>query len=398
MAGPLAGVNVLDLSAVVSGPLTGALLGDQGANVIKVERLGAGDIQRHVGSKRNGYSGFFHMLNRGKRSIALDLGKPEAIEIVEALAEASDVVVQNFRPGVVDRLGIGYSQLSANNPGLIYLSISGFGQSGPEANKRAYDPIIQTYSGIAAVQGRKRDEGPEQVNQLIMDKLTAYTGCQAVSAALYSRAQSGKGQHIELSMLDTAAAFMWPDAGADDILQGDDIEHLPPIGGSGQLMQFTDGWGAIMMLSDDEYLGMCRAYDLPDLAADSRFNTLPERQKNRIIYQQTLATTVQDAASKLTSKEAEERLVANNVPFAKLKQLHEIPEDPQLIHNKVFREIEHPVAGKLRETRPAPLFSETPAEGGGPAPTVGQHTAEILASIGKETQLKDLIERGIVGI
>ena len=206
MSGPLKGLKVLDLSAVVAGPLTGALLADQGADVIKVERLNSGDIQRHVGSSRNGFSGFFHMLNRGKKSIALDLAKPEAIEIVQELAAISDVVIQNFRPGVVDRLGVGYEQLSANNPGLIYLSISGFGPDGPQAHKRAYDPIIQTYSGMANVQGLKRGEGPEQVNQLIMDKLTAHHGCQAICAALYYRSQSQQGQHINLSMLDTAVS------------------------------------------------------------------------------------------------------------------------------------------------------------------------------------------------
>ena len=193
--GPLDGVRVLDLSAVVSGPLTARLLGDFGADVIKVERL-EGDIQRNVGSKRQGFSGSFHMLNRGKRSLAIDLSKPESKQVVRRIAADVDVVIQNFRPGVVQRLGIDYESLSAVNPRLLYLSISGFGQVGPRARDRAYDPIIQAFSGMANVQGLKRGQGPEQVNQLILDKLTAYTGVQALCAALYHRERSGRGSTL----------------------------------------------------------------------------------------------------------------------------------------------------------------------------------------------------------
>ena len=397
MSGPLKGLKVLDLSAVVAGPLTGALLADQGADVIKVERLNSGDIQRHVGSSRNGFSGFFHMLNRGKKSIALDLAKPEAIEIVQELAAISDVVIQNFRPGVVDRLGVGYEQLSANNPGLIYLSISGFGPDGPQAHKRAYDPIIQTYSGMANVQGLKRGEGPEQVNQLIMDKLTAHHGCQAICAALYYRSQSQQGQHINLSMLDTAVSFLWPDAGADNILQGDDIDHRPAIGGSGQLMQYSDGWGAIMILSDSEFTGMCQAFELPELAKDPRFSSIGARMNHRLEYQEVMATTVSNAASNFSLAEAEQRLSDCSVPFARLRKLGDLPDDPQAIHNQLFREIEHPVAGHLRETRPAARFSASPAKPAGFAPDVGEHTEAVLAMIGKSDELQQLEEAGIVG-
>ena len=342
MSGPLAGVKVLDLAAVVSGPLTATLLSDQGAEVIKVERIGSGDIQRHVGSKRNGTPGFFHMLNRGKLSIALDMARPEAIEIIRKLAAKSDVVVQNFRPGVVDRLGIGFKNLSACNSKLIYLSISGFGQSGPQSHKRAYDPIIQTYSGMAAVQGLKRGDGPEQVNQLIMDKLTAYTGSQAICAALYSRSQSGKGQHIELSMLDTAIAFMWPDAGADNILQGEGIEHSPPIGGSGQLMRFADGWGTMMLLTDSEFRGMCHAFEKPELAADDRFSTLAKRISNRQVLGKIMHTQVEEVALTISLEDAEERFARHEVPFARLRHLHELPDDPQVKHNKMFSLLDHP--------------------------------------------------------
>ncbi|MBV1879222.1 MAG: CoA transferase [Pseudomonadales bacterium] len=398
MSGPLAGVKILDLAAVVSGPLTATLLADQGAEVVKVERIGSGDIQRHVGSKRNGMPGFFHMLNRGKKSIALDMAKPEAIDIIIKLAIEADVVVQNFRPGVVERLGIGFDQLAKHNDRLIYLSISGFGQSGPQAHKRAYDPIIQTYSGIAAVQGLKTGQGPEQVNQLIMDKLTAYTGSQAICAALYSRSQTGKGQHIELSMLDTAIAFMWPDAGADNILQGDDIQHSPPIGGSGQLMQFADGWGTIMILSDAEFKGMCHAFDLADVAEDARFESLAKRIQNRKILGEIMHSIVEAKALKMSLADAEVQFEQHEVPFARLRHLHDLPDDPQVQHNQVFEQLDHPVAGRLTETRPAALFSATPATAAGPAPSVGEHTRAVLESIDMLDQLDNLVAAGVVGI
>ena len=399
MAGPLAGFRVLDLSAVVSGPLTGALLADQGADVIKVERTGEGDIQRHVGSKRNGYSGFFHVLNRGKRSLAADLTTPEGVDLVRRLARNADVVIQNFRPGVVNRLGIGYPDLSGDNPGLVYLSISGFGQTGPRAGERAYDPIIQCYSGIADVQGRihpEHPDRPEQVNMLLADKLTALTGCQAITAALLARSKSGQGQHIELSMLDTLIAFSWCDVAADLILQGDGIDQRPPVGASGTVLQFRDGWGATMTLSQNEFEGMCRAYGLEHIVDDPRFSTMAARQAHRVELRKILAEAVARVTETLTVEEARGRLTAEQVPFARVRRLAELHDDPQVRHNQMFREIEHPVAGLLRDARPAARFSATPAEPGVPAPTVGQHTREILGELGLAGHADDYYQRGIV--
>ena len=401
MSGPLTGFRVLDLAAVVSGPLTAALLADQGAEVIKVERL-TGDIQRHVGSQRNGFSGFFHVLNRGKRSIALDLGREEGIDIVHRLARDADVVIQNFRPGVVNRLGIGYDHLSAENPGLVYLSISGFGQSGPRAGQRAYDPIIQSFSGIAQVQGRihiEHPEVPEQVNMLLLDKLTAYTGSQAITAALLARSKSGTGQHIELSMLDTAIAFSWADVAADLILQteeGSIIDERPPIGASGHLTEYADGWGATMTLSDAEFQGLCAAYELPQLAEDSRFNTINGRMKHRNEYRELLQSTVAAAAKKLTLAEAEARLNKHEVPFARAGALTELAADPQVMNNKVFRDLHHPIAGPLREARTAPRFIGTPLATPTPAPDIGEHTTEILTELGLQERINDLVDAGVI--
>jgi crotonobetainyl-CoA:carnitine CoA-transferase CaiB-like acyl-CoA transferase len=395
----LTGYKVVDLSAVVSGPLTGALLADQGADVIKVERTGDGDIQRHVGSSRNGFSGFFHVINRGKRSIALDLGTLQGREIVERLAKDADVVIQNFRPGVAERLGIGYEALAALNPRLVYLSISGFGGSGPRAGERAYDPIIQVYSGIADIQGRIHPEHastPEQVNMLLLDKLTAWTGVQAVTAALLARATTGKGQHVELSMLDTGIAFAWADAAADLILQGDGVDTRPPVGASGHVQRFADGWGAVMTLSQAEFEGMCRAYGLEALANDPRFASLKARMSHRLELREVLLSEVADAAARLTLAEAEQRMRAFQVPFARVRRLAELPDDEQVRHNGNFRLVDHPVAGKLREARPAPIFNGTPLAPADPAPTAGQHTREILDSIGLGHRSEEYYANGIV--
>jgi len=394
--GPLAGVRVLDLSAVVSGPLAGTMLADQGAEVIKVERLG-GDIQRHVGSKRNGYSGSFHVINRGKRSIALDLSQPKGVQIVQHLASSVDVVLQNFRPGVANRLGIGYTSIVTTNPRVIYLSISGFGQTGPNAGRRAYDPIIQMYSGLADVQGKRRGEGPEQVNQLLMDKLTAYTGFQAITAALYAREKNGIGQHIELSMLDTAVAFMWPDAGADNILLGEDIDHHAPISAAGTVVELVDGWGAIMTLSDHEFQGLCRALDLHEVATDNRFNTLQARQEHRQLYVELIKQRITIATEGMTVAALTDKLEAESVPFACARVLEELHADAQIKHNEMFFEREHPVAGWLREARPAPRFSATATVAADFGPTIGQHTREILTEAGFAAEIEQLLATGVVG-
>ena len=388
---------------MVSGPLTGALLADQGADVIKVERVGSGDIQRHVGSQRNGFSGFFHVLNRGKRSLALDITKPRGRDIVHLLAQRADVVIQNFRPGVVDRLGIGYQALSANNPGLVYLSISGFGQSGPKAHERAYDPIIQTYSGITEIQGRiHRDHPaqPEQVNMLLLDKLTAWTGSQAITAALLARSRSGQGQHIELSMLDTAIAFAWSDAAADLILQGATeapIDERPPIGASGQLLQDADGWAATMTLSQQEFDALCRVYGLEDVLEDERFNSLEARMANRHALWELANTRFAERAAAMPLDEAQQQFSEAQVPFGRVQRLGELEQDAQVQHNGSLRRRAHPVAGDLLEARPAPIFNGTPLQPASPAPTVGEHSEQILQELGLEQELASLRQQGVVG-
>jgi crotonobetainyl-CoA:carnitine CoA-transferase CaiB-like acyl-CoA transferase len=301
---------------------------------------------------------------------------------------------------VVQRLAIDYATLSKDNPGLVYLSISGFGQSGPRARARAYDPIIQTYSGMASVQGRihhEHPDRPEQVNMLLLDKLTAWTGCQAITAALLARSRSGQGQLIELSMLDTAIAFAWSDAAADLILQAtDNVDKRPPIGASGQLLEYADGWGATMTLSQQEFRGLCLAYELPEIADDPRFNTLQARIAHREELREVISSAFAAQAAKLSIAEARRRFAEHEVPFGVVQSLHELPQDPQVQHNATLRHVDHPIAGPLLEARPAPIFRGTPLQASAPAPTPGQHTAEILAELGMAEQYQQLTKAGIV--
>ncbi len=395
MSGPLEGVRILDLSAVVAGPLTAALLADQGAEVIKVERLGEGDIQRHVGSSRNGFSGFFHVLNRGKRSLALDLKHPRGREIVRMLAARADALVENYRPGALSRLGLGPELLEAH-PRLVYLSITGFGAEGPLAARRAYDPIIQAHVGVAFVQGRVRGEGPEQVQQLIADKLTALTASHAVVSALYARERSGRGQHVQVSMLDAALAFLWPDTAADRILLGPGVDARPPIGAAGNLARYADGFGITMTLSDAEFAGWCRVYGLDDVLADPRFATVAARMRHREQLRELYARRVAEAASKLDLAEAERRFAAEQVPFARVNTLEQVERDAQVHAAGMLVESEHPVAGRLREARPPARFGATPALPGGPAPRAGEHTREILRELGLGPEIDALLRDRVV--
>ncbi len=395
MAGPLEGIEVLDLSAVMSGPLAATILGDQGASVTKVEQPVVGDILRHLGSSRNGFSGMFHVANRGKRSVVIDLSTSEGIDVLLSLADRADVVIQNFRPGVVDRMGIGYEAISARNPDVVYLSISGFGPEGPYSRQRVYDNVIQAASGLADIQGDPATGEPQLHRQLLCDKLTSVTAAGAITSALVARERGRGGQHIELAMLDAAIAFHWPDAAADATLLGEDVQRHPTIGSNYSLMRFADGWGTATPLSDAEFRGWCAAFDRPDIAEDERFATLAARMSNLTDFLAVAAEVAQVAAT-IDKEDAAARMADNDVPSGVVRTVTELHEDRQVAHNETLVVTEHPVGGQLREPRPPARYSATPVAPGGPAPTLGQHTDEVLTEIGLGDRLADLRASGVI--
>ena len=221
---PLENITIIELSTMITASLAAMMLAEQGATVIKVEPVDSGDPLRYIGSSRGGISGLFANCNRGKRSLAIDLKQDQGQAAVTALIEKADILLHNFRPGVMDNLNLGSATLRRKNPRLIYAAISGFGTSGPLAGAPAYDPVIQGHSGMAASQGQ---EGPAFIRNLMCDKITAYTACQAVTSALFQRERTGQGQHIDLSMLDSGMFFMYPDAYMNHTLVGDDIAPQP---------------------------------------------------------------------------------------------------------------------------------------------------------------------------
>ncbi|MFM8856750.1 MAG: CaiB/BaiF CoA transferase family protein [Actinomycetota bacterium] len=377
--GPLSGVKVVDLSVMISGPWAAMTLADQGADVIKVESPGIGDFMRYIGSAKGGMTGIFVNNNRGKRSLVVDLKKPEGVEILTSLIASADVVIQNFRPGAVERLGIGYEQMRAINEDLIYVSISGYGPDGPASGHRVYDNVIQAASGLASVQTDPSTGEPALFRTLLCDKVTSLMAAQAVSAALYARATgSARGQHIVLAMIDAAVAFMWPDSGMDAVLVDDDARRTPTLAQNYAVTRMRDGFASIGVVSDDEFRGLCAAYGRPEVADDPRFATIAARTQNAT----DLVPLLVELAAAQDVDDFIPRAQAHDVPAAKVVGLHELPSQPQIVHNVVFHEREHPTAGRLREPRPAARFSATPARIGSFAPTPGEHSDEIVAELG----------------
>ena len=392
-AGPLDGVKVIDLSVMISGPLATMLLADQGADVIKVESPGLGDLMRYLGSSRGGMTGLFAGCNRGKRGITIDLKHPEGVRLLRSMATTADVFVQNFRPGACARLGIGPDDLRAATPGLIYVSISGFGPTGPYSNRRVYDNVIQAYSGMAGVQTDPATGKPTALRNLVCDKVTAYTAAQAITAALFARERGAGGQHIQLAMLDAAIAFLWPDAAMDRTLLEDDAMRSPTIASGYSITPLADGYMTATALSDSEFRGLCAAIGRPEVADDPRFASLPLRMANLA----DLAPTMIEVAARTTVADFLQGAIEHDVPAAPILGLDDLPSDPQITHNELFVETSHPHAGRLREVRPAPRFGSTPARVSSPAPMPGEHTDALLAELGfDDARVAELRAGGVV--
>ena len=389
--GPLDGVKVLDFSVMISGPLAAMMLADQGAEVIKVESPGFGDIMRLLGTQKGGMTGIFANNNRGKKSVVVNLKSDDGVELVRELARDADVVIQNFRPGAMARLGLGYDHLAEVNPDVIYTSISGYGQDGPNSSRRVYDNVIQAASGLASVQTDPATGEPAMFRTLLCDKTTAYTAAQAITAALFARATGrAGGQHIELAMLDTAIAFMWPDSAMDAALLDEDVTRSPTLASNYRVTRLKDGFASAGAVTDDEFRGLCATFGHPELADDPRFADTMSRMANATEMVQILT----ELAAETTVEQFAELAPQHDVPGSLVKSIDDLPDDPQVRSNDVFIERDHPQAGRIREPRPAAQMSATPQRVSEPAPAYGAHTDEVVASLGRDPAA--LRERGAI--
>ncbi len=392
--GPLTGIRVLDLSAVVSGPLCGQILGDLGADVIKVEPP-AGDSSRRLGlPATDGISPLFAQCNRNKRSIAIDLKTPEGRQLVGRMAREVDVLLLNYRPGVAERLGLGYDDLISDNPKLVYVSITGFGPDGPYRDHPAYDTVIQGLTGFLPIQG---DDGPPcLVRSVMADKSTALTATYAVLAALYerdrvTRTDEREGQHVEVPMLDAYAAFSMPDILGDKTFPEYDGPSIP---NPHRTWQTADGFVVMMPIEDHQFAGICRAIDREDLISDPRCANL----LLRIIHLEEIFGAVADEIRKLPTAELVARAREFGAPIAPVNEIDDFLADPQVAHNQTILESDDdPALGRVRYVRPPVRFLSSPASFRRMPPRLGEQTDEILGQMGhSKSEIARLREAGTV--
>jgi crotonobetainyl-CoA:carnitine CoA-transferase CaiB-like acyl-CoA transferase len=391
MQGPLDGFRILDLSAVLSGPLATMWLADQGAEVIKVEPF-QGDIVRYMGTGDEGMTPSFLSANRGKRSIAVDLKAMDGVSLLKKIATDVDVMVQNFRPGAIERMGLGYDVIRSINPEIIYCSISGFGETGPFSHKRVYDPVIQSLSGLADIQ-RDRDTGrPRMVRTVIPDKTTAMTAAQAITAALLSRERTGRGQHVKLAMIDAMISLTWAEGMAGYTVIGNE-DKLPPQLAPDLIFKTADGYITAGAVSDAEWQGMCHALKKKEWLDDERFDTPGGRVRHAT---KRLSMTAEVIATRSTDHWLRV-LDEYHVPSAPVLTRKELLGHEQIVENNLIEEMEQPGLGKVRQPRPAARFSETPAEIQGVAPRLGEHSRDILRQTGlSDSEIEALFNDGVV--
>ena len=389
---PLAGTRVLDLSTVYSGPMAAALLADQGADVIKVESPG-GDICRRIGPAKGDISATFIAMNRGKRSIVIDLKSEQGKAILADLIARTDVLMENFRPGVMAKLGFDCDMLQQLNPRMIYLSITGFGQDGPYTKARVYDAIIQAVSGMCASHLEKPGGEPGLVATTICDKLTSMTAAQAVTAALLARQRDGQGRVIDLSMLDSTLAFNWPDGMYNHVWLNDPPPNWPEAGGTLRPYKTRDGYVTTMTPQQDEFEALCKGLGEPELAQDPRFSSIQARSR----HPKEIRALLEALFAKHATDELVVGLHAADAPVGKVNQKSQVISDPQVVHNRTLVEIDHGPLGRVRVARAAALFENSNLPALRPAPHLGEHSEQVLRELGyDETHIAALKQGGAV--
>jgi crotonobetainyl-CoA:carnitine CoA-transferase CaiB-like acyl-CoA transferase len=375
---PLGGIRIVDLTRVLAGPYASLLLADMGAEVIKVEEPGRGDDTRAWPPFVGGESTYFMSVNRGKKSLTLNLKAEGGRTVLRRLLEGADVLLENFRPGTLARLGFGYGAVRAWNPRLVYCSISGFGESGPEAWRPGYDLVVQGESGIMDLTGFP-DGPPVKVGTSIADLAAGTMAAHGVVLSLFARERTGRGQKVEIAMIEVMAALLtyqgqaYFATGASPTRRGNQHPSIVPY----EVFEAADGYLTVGVANNSLWGRFCQALERPDLAADPRFDSEARRVEHRATLVPLLAATFR------TRPVAEwiERLGRVGVPAGKIKAVGEVLESEHLRARGTIVSLTHPTAGPMRMVGPPIRLSETPAAAATPAPRLGEHTTEILGKL-----------------
>jgi crotonobetainyl-CoA:carnitine CoA-transferase CaiB-like acyl-CoA transferase len=390
MPRPLEHIRVLDLTRVLAGPWASQNLADLGAEVIKVERPGSGDDTRSWGppflkdgeGKETGESAYFLSVNRGKKSVTLDIATPEGAKLTRELAAKCDVLLENYKVGGLAKYGLAYEDVRKLNPGIVYCSVTGYGQTGPSAHLPGYDFIFQGMGGLMSITGERDDlpgGGPQKVGIAITDVMAGMYASLAIAAALLHRERSGQGQYIDMALLDTIVAF-----GANQISNYFHSGKIPERWGNAhpnllpyEVFPTSDGHLILGAGNDSQWASFCQAAERPELADDPRFRTMPDRIRNRA----ALIPLIQDIMRRRSNREWIERFDSLNVPCGPINNYKEVFENPQVRHRGLKIEMLHPLAGSIPGVASPMRFSETPVEYDTPPPLLGQHTREVLSGL-----------------
>ena len=406
MSGPLEGIRVIDLTRILAGPFSTMLMADMGADIIKVEQPGAGDPARGNGpflspdgaeSSEQQFSTYFMSINRGKRSIAIDLSKPKGREVLLKLAETADVLIENFRPGTMQKLGLDYEVVKARNPRIVMCSVSGFGQSGPYAHRPALDVIVQGMGGMLSITGEP-GRGPVRPGASIGDITSALFATIAIQSALLERHNSGEGQYIDISMLDCQVAIM-ENAFMRYFTLGQTPQRIGtrhPSSTPFQAFQTADGHVvvAIMGGSTDQWPLFCAAIDHVELIDDERYTTGWSRTQ----HYDELIPVIEEVMREKTTSEWVELLSDMGVPVGPVQDIAEVANDPQVNHREMFVELPHPVLGQVKFTGNPIKMSRTPSGPRRVPPQLGEQTSEVLtADVGLSPEdVAELFNEGVV--
>lgn len=404
VTGPLHGIKVLDLTRILAGPFCTQMLGDLGADVIKIERPGNGDDTRKFAppfltdaqGQKTSESAYFLSANRNKKSVVIDLTKPAGQDIVRRLIAQSDIVVENFKTGTLSKYGLAYDDVKGDNPGLVYCSITGFGQTGPYANRPGYDFLIQGMGGVMSVTGEV-DGSPQKVGVSIADLMTGMYACVAINAAVVRAKTTGEGQFIDIGMLDTQVAWL-ANVGMNYLHSGElgrlgnDHPNIVPY----RPFKTSDGEIIVVVGNDSQYGRFCKMIEREDLASDPRFESNEMRVRNR----DELAAILNPIVAANSSAYWLEQLEANGIGCGPINNLEQVFQDPQVIARKMVHEMRHSAnGGTAAQLLASPIkLSETPVTYRHAPPLLGEHTDEVLSdALGLDAvEISSLRESGVL--